>query len=155
VVDVTVPPGVRDGQRLRLAGLGAPGERGASPGDLYVKIRVGEHPIWKRDGNDLAVEVPVTVAEAVLGASIRLATPFGEVQVKVPRATPSGRRLRLRGLGVPHRGGRGDLYARVLVRLPAEASSELDELARKLDRLYTEDVRKGLEVSPEAPAGAR
>jgi molecular chaperone DnaJ len=144
-VEVKIPAGVRDGQRLRLSGLGSPGERGAPPGDLYVRIRVAPHPAYRREGDDLHVEVPITVGEALRGATISFPTPSGEASFKVPAGTQTGRRFRLRGLGVPHRGGaKGDLYARVVVHAPTKDSPEARELAEKLDRFYAESVRSGL-----------
>jgi molecular chaperone DnaJ len=143
-IDVNVPGGVRDGQRLRLAGLGAPGEHGAPAGDLYVRIHVLGHPFYKRDGDDLQVEIPITVGEALRGAKIHFPTPSGEVDLKVPPGTQSGRRFRLRGLGVQSRNGKGDLYARVAVQVPQKDSPEAKELARKLDEFYDRDVRSEL-----------
>jgi len=137
-VDVTVPPGVRDGQSLRLSGLGAPGPAGH--GDLYVKLRIREHPSFRRDGDDLHVDVPVTVEEAVLGGKVSVPGPTGEVTITVPPRTPSGRSLRLRGLGVKG----GNLYARIVVVLPEEGGERLEELARELGALYEGDVRAGL-----------
>jgi molecular chaperone DnaJ len=145
-VDVNVPSGVRDGQRLRLAGLGAPGEAGAPPGDLYVRIHVQPHPFYERDGDDLRVDVPVTVPEAIGGATVKFPTPSGEVSLKVPPGTQSGRKFRLRGLGVQARGHKGDLYARVVVHVPDRDGSEVRSIAEKLAPFYTHDPRAELKL---------
>ncbi|MEZ0227627.1 MAG: DnaJ C-terminal domain-containing protein [Planctomycetota bacterium] len=145
-IDVTIPPGVREGQRLRLAGLGAPGDRGAPPGDLYVRLHVREHALYKREGDDLHIEVPITVPEAVSGATVGFPTPSGEVSLKVPAGTQSGRRFRLRGLGVATRSGKGDLYARVVVAIPDKDAPEVRELAQRLAPFYTRDPRADLKL---------
>jgi DnaJ-class molecular chaperone len=145
-IDVNVPGGVREGQRLRLAGLGAPGQGGAPPGDLYVRIHVREHAFFKREGDDLLVEVPITVPEAVAGATILFPTPSGEVALKVPAGTQSGRRFRLRGLGVKTRSATGDLYARVVVQVPDRDGEEVREIAQRLAPYYTRDPRAELKL---------
>lgn len=145
-VDVNVPPGVRDGQRLRLAGLGAPGDRGGPPGDLYVRIHVRPHPFFERKGDDLHVDVPITVPEAISGATIKFPTPGGEVSLKVPPMTQTGRRFRLRGMGVATRSGKGDLYARVLVNVPDRDGPEVKEIAQRLAGYYTRDPRSELRL---------
>jgi DnaJ-class molecular chaperone len=145
-VDVAIPPGVREGQRLRLAGLGAPGSRGGPPGDLYVRIHVKDHAHYEREGDDLHVDVPITVPEAIAGATIKFPTPSGEVSLKVPPGTQSGRRFRLRGLGVQSRTGKGDLYARVIVHVPDKDGAEVKEIAEKLAPFYTRDPRSQLEL---------
>jgi molecular chaperone DnaJ len=145
-VDVNVPAGVREGQRLRLAGLGAPGEAGAPPGDLYVRIHVREHPFFKRDGDDLSVEVPITIPEAISGATVSFPTPSGEVSLKVPAGTQSGKRFRLRGLGVKSRTGTGDLYARVVVQVPDRDGDQVREIAQRLVPFYTRDPRAELKL---------
>ncbi|HZU99842.1 MAG TPA: J domain-containing protein [Planctomycetota bacterium] len=145
-VEVTIPPGVREGQRLRLAGLGAPGERGASPGDLYVRIHVAAHPNYKREGDDLQVDVPITVPEAIAGATVKFPSPSGEVSLKVPPGTQSGRRFRLRGLGVATRSGKGDLYARVVVVVPERDGQELRDLAQRLAPYYSRDPRSEIKL---------
>jgi molecular chaperone DnaJ len=131
---VRIPPGVSDGQRIRLAGRGEPGERGGSTGDLYVLVRVRPDELFGRDGDDLTLTVPVTFAEAVRGVDLRVPTLDGAVTLRVPPGTPSGRTLRVRGRGVPRGNGhRGDLLVTVEVAVPAylsgEAQRALDEFS--------------------------
>ena len=143
---VKIPPGVTDGSRIRLAGQGSPGERGGPPGELYLIVGVKPHPLVKRDGDDLTVELPVTVAEAMLGAEVQLPTFEGSVHLRIPPGSQTGKRLRLKARGVPHLGGggRGDLYARLSVRVPEATSPEAKEAAEALSKLYAGDVRAGL-----------
>ncbi|GAA3396872.1 DnaJ C-terminal domain-containing protein [Cryptosporangium minutisporangium] len=119
-VDVNIPAGVVDGQRIRLAGQGGDGlGEGAPRGDLYLVVRLAPHSRYRVDGRDLTVELPVAPWEAVLGAKAAVVTPGGRVDVKVPAGSSSGRRLRLRGRGLPNpRGGAGDLYAEVRIVVP-------------------------------------
>src|SRR5262249_55764543 len=109
-LNVRIPPGVDNGSRGRVAGKGPPGSGGAPPGDLYIVVRVRPHPLLERRGNDLYLDVPITVGEAMLGATITVPTADGEVRVKVPPGSQSGRTLRIRGHGVPALKGkeRGD-----------------------------------------------
>ncbi|GIW71683.1 MAG: hypothetical protein KatS3mg102_1225 [Planctomycetota bacterium] len=145
-LEVKLPAGVRDGQRIRLAGMGQPGPAG--PGDLYLKVRVRPHPVLERRGDDLLMTVPVTVGEALGGATIPLPLwDGGTVELKVPPGSQNGRLLRLRGLGAPGRGGRkGDLLVRLEVRLPDGGGEQLERLARELDRFYTGEIRAGLRL---------
>jgi molecular chaperone DnaJ len=139
-LNVRIPPGVNDGQRIRLAGRGEPGERGGAPGDLYVLIRVKPDDIFQRKDDDLVLTVPVTFAEAVLGTDLRVPTLDGAVTVRVPPGTPSGRTLRVRGKGVARSGHTGDLLVTVDVQVPKDLS---------------EDARKALQdfadATPPAP----
>ncbi|MEV8514933.1 molecular chaperone DnaJ [Dactylosporangium sp. NPDC051484] len=127
-INVRIPAGVSDGQRIRLAGRGEPGTRGGSPGDLFVLIKVRPDPVFGRSGDDLTLTVPVTFAEAALGADLRVPTLDATVLLRVPPGTPSGRTLRVRGKGVARRDGNvGDLLVTIDVHVPAE----LSEAARK------------------------
>jgi molecular chaperone DnaJ len=121
-----IPSGVRDGQRIRLKGKGAPGERGGPAGDLYVVVHVKPHPIFGRDGDNLTVTVPVTFPEAVLGADIKIPVLGGmPVTVKLPEGSANGRTLRVRGKGAPVRdGGRGDLLVTFEVAVPVNLTDE-------------------------------
>jgi len=131
-LNVRVPQGVDDGQRVRLAGRGAPGERGGPPGDLLVTVHVTPHELFTRRGDDLLITVPVTFAEAALGTLLTVPTPDGPVTVKVPSGTSSGRTLRVRGRGVKRSGGRaGDLLATVQVAVPQKLSSDAREALEK------------------------
>ena len=132
---VKVPAGVDAGDRVRLAGEGEAGRNGGPAGDLYVEIHVREHPIFERDGEHLSCEVPVSFATAALGGSVGVPTLDGDVQLKIPAETQSGRVFRLRDKGVkPVRGGtRGDLFCRVVVETPVHLSAEQRELIRRLE----------------------
>lgn len=138
---VTVPKGVETGSRIRLAGQGEPGDHGGPPGDLFLDLTVAEHPLIRRDGQDLYMDLPVTLGEAANGADVRVPVFGGSVTVTVKPGTQSGTKLRLRGKGVPAlRGGEpGDLYLVVMAKLP----EPLDETTRKqLAALkYDGDVR--------------
>lgn len=143
---VKIPAGVQTGSKVRLAGQGAAGVRGGPPGDLYIETEVAEHPLVRREGDDLHIDLPVTVPEAILGADVRVPTFQGEVTVKVPAGSQSGRRMRLKGRGVPSlRGGApGDLYLHLQVKVPEDASAEARAAAETLSRAYRDDVRREL-----------
>ena len=146
-VNVRIPPGVADGGRIRLAGKGGASPHGGPPGDLHLTIRVRPHPYFRREGRDLHVQVPISVSEAALGAKIEVPTLEGRAMMTVPEGTDGGRKLRLRGKGIPDpKGGPpGDLIVTVQIRVPrsldAEARAKLEELA-KFD---PSDLRKELE----------
>jgi curved DNA-binding protein len=127
--EVNIPAGVSDGQRIRLAGQGAAGAGGGPRGDLYLVVRLAPHPRYRVDGRDITVDLPVAPWEAALGAGVPVDTPGGPVHVQVPAGSSSGRRLRLRGRGMPDpRGQAGDLYAEVRIVVPAQPG----EAERKL-----------------------
>ncbi len=131
--EVSIPAGVVDGQRIRLAGQGAAGLGGGPRGDLYLSVRLAPHPRYRVDGRDITVELPVAPWEAVLGASVPVDTPGGPVQVQVPAGSSSGRRLRLRGRGMPNpRGEAGDLYAEVRIVVPAQLTAAERESWQRL-----------------------
>lgn len=134
-LSVKVPPGVDNEDRVRLSGEGEAGRNGGPPGDLYVEIHVREHPIFERDAEHLSCEVPVSFATAALGGSVPVPTLDGDVILKIPAETQSGRVFRLRDKGVkPVRGGaRGDLFCRVVVETPVHLSAEQRELIRSLE----------------------
>jgi curved DNA-binding protein len=144
---VRIPAGVDDGSQIRLAGQGGPGVRGGPAGDLFLRVKLREHPRVRREGKDLALDLPVTVPEAVSGAEVRLPTFEGPVSLRVPKGARAGMRLRLRGKGLPDlRGGpRGDLYAVIQLVLPPE-SEELRKAARTLEGLYEGDPRAGISL---------
>ena len=134
-LSVKIPPGVDNGDRVRLGGEGEAGRNGGPPGDLYVEIHVREHPIFERDGPHLSCEVPLSFATATLGGSVRVPTLDGEVTLKIPAESQSGRVFRLRGKGVkPARGGdTGDLFCRVVVETPVKLSAEQKDLLQRFD----------------------
>jgi curved DNA-binding protein len=143
-LDVTIPAGVTEGQRIRLAGQGGRGGRGGPQGDLYLVVRLAPHPTFEVHGRDVYVPLPVTPWEAVLGAKVPVDTPGGEGKVDVPPGSSTGRRLRLRGQGLPHPKGRaGDLYAEVEVMVPTKPTKTEKDLFEQLARASTFDPRKG------------
>jgi DnaJ-class molecular chaperone len=126
-VDVRIPPGVKDGSRVRAAGEGESGSNGGAAGDLYLRVRIRPHPIFERDGNDLRTKVAVPVTTAVLGGEAQVPTITGSVRLKIPETTQSGQVFRLKGHGMPSVGKpdqRGDLYATVEVQLPRSLTKE-------------------------------
>jgi len=141
---VKVPAGVDNGDRIRLAGEGEAGRNGGPPGDLYVEIRVREHAIFERDGSHLSCEVPVSFATATLGGTVEVPTLGGNVDLKVPAESQSGRVFRLREKGVkPVRGGpTGDLFCRVVVETPVKLNGEQRELLRKFEESLQKDAGK-------------
>jgi curved DNA-binding protein len=138
-IQVRIPPGAGDGDKVRVAGHGMPGQTGGPHGDLLLTVRVQPHPFFERDGLDLKLDLPLTPGEAFDGAKVNVPTPDGEVQLKVPKNTQSGQITRLRGKGVQRKDKVGDLYIRFLIRMPAiptkavaKAIAELDDaLARE------------------------
>jgi curved DNA-binding protein len=144
---VKIPPGVTDGSQIRLAGQGGPGQHGGAAGDLFLRVRLRDHPFVRREGKDLFVDLPVTVPEAVRGAEVTLPTFEGPVRLTVPAGSQTGRQLRLRGRGLPDlRGGeRGDLHAVVRIVLPP-ASERLRSAVEPLERLYEGDPRAGISL---------
>ena len=144
-LNVKIPAGVETGSRVRVAGKGGAGSRGAPAGDIYIVVEVGQHPLLTREGKDLTLEVPITVGEAMLGASVTVPTPDGEVSLKIPPGTQSGKRLRLRGKGVPdlHGGARGDFYVRAMIHVP-ERPDGAREAVEQLESAYARSPRDGL-----------
>jgi curved DNA-binding protein len=142
-LDVTIPAGVTDGQRIRLAGQGGRGGDGAPHGDLYLVVRIAPHPAYRLDGRDLHVELRLAPWEAALGTSVAVTTPGGEVKVSVPAGTSSGRRLRLRGRGMPNpRGKPGDLFAEARIMVPAKPTDAERELFERLAAVSEFDPRR-------------
>jgi DnaJ-class molecular chaperone len=130
---VKIPPGVKDGQRIRLAGQGAPGANGGPPGDVYLRVRVKPHPFFTREGDDLRVDLPVAMHEAMLGGEVTVPTLKGRVSLRIPPETQNGRTIRLAGQGMPRAGGgHGDLYSTVKVVMPTKLSEKERELAREV-----------------------
>jgi curved DNA-binding protein len=141
--DVDIPRGVRDGQRIRLAGQGEPGPGDGPPGDLFLRVRIKPHPRFRLEGSDLYVDLPVAPWEAALGASVEVPTLDGTARVSVPPGSSSGRRLRLRGEGMPGPGDTaGDLYAVVKIMVPKKLSKKERELFERLRDVSRFDPRK-------------
>jgi len=146
-LEVRIKPGTRDGQRIRIPGKGNAGPQGGQPGDLYVIIRTESHPVFRREGDDIYVTVPVTATEAALGAKIEVPTIDGRALLKVPPGTQSGQKLRLREKGVPSatkEGARGDEIVEVKVTVPMPRDEKTKELLRELAKLNPEDPRAEL-----------
>jgi molecular chaperone DnaJ len=146
-LEVRIKAGTRDGQRIRIAGKGNAGPHGGAPGDLYVIIRAGSHPVFHREGDDIYVTVPVTATEAALGAKIEVPTIDGRALLKVPPGTQSGQKLRLREKGVSSAtkdGLRGDEIVEVRVTVPMPRDEKTKELLRELAKLNPEDPRAEL-----------
>lgn len=150
---IELEPGIRTGERMRVPGRGEPApDDDGEPGDLVLEIEVADHSGIRRDALDLEMDVPVTVAEATLGATIEIPTPWGAVEVEVPSGIDSGARLRLNGLGVRRDGERGDLYAILEVVTPNEIDESSREAARTLEEAYDRDVRSGLRLRGSDPS---
>lgn len=145
-VTVRIPPGVKDGGSLRLRGQGLAGARGGPSGDLLLSLTVTPDPVFERDGDNLILEVPITLGEALRGGTIEVPTLEGAVNLKVPAGAQSGQSLRLRGKGVEPKGKpAGDLLVKLKVRLPdARGNPALDEAIAALEALYDQDVRADL-----------
>jgi molecular chaperone DnaJ len=146
-LEVRIKAGTRDGQRIRLAGKGNAGPHGGVAGDLYVIIRIGEHPVFRRDGDDIYLTVPASVAEASLGAKIEVPTIDGRALLKIPPGTQSGQKLRLREKGVPSatkEGVRGDEIVEITVTVPMPRDERTKELLKELAKLNPEDPREEL-----------
>jgi molecular chaperone DnaJ len=146
-LEVRVKAGTRDGQRIRIPGKGNAGLHGGPPGDLYVIIRVGEHPVFRREGDDIYVTVPVAAWESALGAKIEVPTIDGRSQLKIPPGTQSGQKLRLREKGVPsatREGKRGDEIVEIKIVVPAAHDMRARELWQELQKLHPDDPRAEL-----------
>jgi DnaJ-class molecular chaperone len=142
-VEVKIPAGITSGQQIRLKGQGYPGPGGRN-GDALITINIAVHPTFKPDGDDLRIELPITLYEAVLGGKVRVPTLDGAVELAIPPETNSGRTFRLKGKGLKAKGKSGDLLATVRVVLPEHASDELKELMKKLRDEKPYDPRKDL-----------
>jgi DnaJ-class molecular chaperone len=144
-VEVTIPPGTRDGQLLRLAGKGSPGIGGGPPGDAFIEILVKPHPLFTRKEDDIHLELPISLREAILGGRISVPTPTGPVTMNVPKGSNSGTMLRLRGKGVMRSNGRrGDEYVRLRVVLPERPDPELEQFVQHWTAGKAHDPRRGL-----------
>ena len=145
-IALRIPAGVTDGARIRIPDKGSAGRRGGTTGDLYVTVAVDSHPLFRRDGDDLHLVVPVAVNEAALGARVEIPTVSGSARVRIPPGTQTGHRFRLRGRGAPSpvAGEPGDLVVEVRIVLPRVLDERSKELMREFGRIHTDDVRAGL-----------
>ena len=140
-LDVKIPPGLVDGQVLRLKGKGAPGTGKGEPGDALIEVEVVPDRRFTREGDDISIELPVSLSEAVLGGRIRVPTPTGDVSMSVPKGSNTGTTLRLRGKGAPRRGGgQGDQFVKLKVVLPKSPDPELEA--------FVSNWEKGREFNP-------
>jgi molecular chaperone DnaJ len=147
-IKVTIPKGVKDGSRVRVAGKGEPGMHGGPPGDLFLRIRVKPHSTFTRQGNDILFELPVTVYEAMAGATVTVPAPDGPVKLKIPPRSQNGQTLRLKGKGAYDPGAKasGDLLVKLAVRVPKTSDPAILEEVKKLDALYADDLRSQLGI---------
>jgi molecular chaperone DnaJ len=143
-VDVRIPAGVQTGSRLRVAGKGNAGLLGGPAGDLYITVRMEDHPFFRRDGDNIEVEVPITISEAGLGARIEVPTIDGRALLKIPQGTQNAQKFRLREKGVMNarRNQRGDQIVKVSIQAPDVHDERTRELLRELAQVQTDDPRK-------------
>jgi molecular chaperone DnaJ len=152
-ITVKIPAGVADGQKIRLAGKGVPGERGGPAGDLYVRVHVRAHELFGRKGDDLTLTLPVTFPEAALGTTVRVPTMDGAVTLKIPAGTASGRTFRVRGRGVPKRsGGAGDLLVTAEVAVPKNLPADAKETLEKYAAAQPDDPRPQITAAVDGRA---
>lgn len=146
-LEINVPPGIDDGQVLRLVGRGEPGIGGAPPGNALIEIHVRPHRLFRRDGDDIRLDLPVTLKEAVLGARVQVPTPTGPVMVSIPKGSNTGKVLRLKGKGVPRADGtHGDLYAALRIMLPDRPDAELEAFAEGWQAGSSYNPRQSMEA---------
>ena len=145
-VEVRIPPGVQNGSRLRVPGKGNAGQRGGAAGDLYIITRVGSHSVFERKGDDIHLRVPITIPEAILGGSIEVPTIAGKARLKIPPATSSGKRFRLREKGVlnPRTNRKGDQFVEVRIVVPEVPDEASKAMMKEFANLNPEDPRNGL-----------
>ena len=148
-ISVTIPQGLPDGARMRLRGQGRPGSGGGPAGDLLLQVRVEPHPVFRREGDTMLVNLPVTLSEAIAGAKVDLPTPWGTISLRIPPGTSSGKKLRAAGMGVRHaNGAKGDLIADVQIALPVGSEAEVTEAllkaAKQAEAAAVEPPRAGL-----------
>ncbi|MBX4957519.1 DnaJ C-terminal domain-containing protein [Rhizobium lentis] len=146
-LEVQIPPGTRDGQTLRLRGKGEPGIGGGPAGDALIEIRVRPHHFFTRDGDDIRLELPISLSEAVLGGKVRAPTPSGPVNLALPPHSNTGKVLRLKGKGVPKRGGgHGDVYVSLKIVLPDRPDERLTSMVKDWASAHPYDPRKNMEA---------
>ncbi len=140
-VDIKIPPGIQDGQVIRLAKQGGPGIGGAPKGDALVEVQVASHPYYKRDGNDILLDLPISLSEAVLGGDIQVPTPSGKLTIRIPRNASSGKRLRLKEKGVKRKDTTGHMYVKLIVNMPHERDLELEKIIKNWGKNNGDDLR--------------
>ncbi len=145
-LDVPIPAGATDGGKVRLKGQGLPPRGGGPCGDLLIRLEVRPHPLLERIGDDLELEVPITVLEAIRGGTITVPTPTGDIRLTVPAGVRSGKRLRVRGRGVQRRGASGDLYVVLRPMVPAVDDPEVLAAAERIELAYETDPRAALKL---------
>ena len=147
-IRVVIPQGVKEGSKVRVAGKGEPGFNGGQPGDLYMIIHVKPHPVLKREGDNLLIDVPVTVGEAMAGSTITIPTIDGKVSVKIPPKSQNGQTLRLKGKGAVNikTKQKGDLMAKLVVKVPQTDDREILEAAKKMGSFYKKDLRSDIRL---------
>ncbi len=142
IIKIKIPAGIKDGQKIRVAGKGEPGHNGGKPGDLYLKVHIKEHEYYKVDGSDIKVNVPITPSEAVLGAKIQIPTLKGKINITVPPGTSSGKVLRLKELGLGSGSKKGSLLVTLNIVIPPEPSDKEIELYRQLQEVSSYNPRE-------------
>jgi molecular chaperone DnaJ len=143
-ISVKIPAGIDSGARLRIAGEGEAGEQGAPPGDLYIDVHVAPDPVFKREGDDVIIEQPVSITQAALGAEIKVPTLTGQVKIKIPPGTQSGKTFRIKGKGIPHLHGygKGDQLVKVVVKTPTNLTAQQRQLLEELAKSFGETPPK-------------
>ncbi len=147
-IRVVIPQGVREGSKVRVTGKGEPGLNGGKPGDLYLVVHVKPHPILRREGDNIYMELPVTVHETMAGGHITIPTLDGQVKVKVPPQSQSGQTLKIKGKGAvnPKTKQKGDLMVKLVVKVPQTDNKEILDAIEKMDGFYKEDLRKNIRL---------
>ena len=142
-IKVTIPKGVKEGSKVRVSGKGEPGKNGGSAGDLYLVVHIKPHPFIKREDDDLYMDVPITIHEAMAGATIKIPTIDGQLNVKVPPNSQNGQLLKLKGKGAfnPKTQKQGNLFIRLIVKIPKTDDKEILEAAKRMEGFYEKDVR--------------
>lgn len=144
-ISIKVPAGVKEGAKIRVGGHGQPSATGGPRGDLIITVKIGEHPYFRRDGQDILLDLPISLKEAIEGASISVPTVDGNVDLRIPPGMTSGKKLRVRGKGVPQKdGSRGDQYCRLMVQVPSNLTDEERKQLTAISEKHAEDPRKNL-----------
>ncbi|MBU4002132.1 MAG: J domain-containing protein, partial [Proteobacteria bacterium] len=147
-IKVNIPKGVKEGSRVRVSGKGEPGFNGGESGDLYLILRLKPHPFLERKGDDLTMDIPITVYEAMAGGAITVPTLEGQVKVKIPPKSQNGRVLKLKEKGADNTktGKKGNLLIRLIIKVPETDDQEMLDLVKRTESLYKTDVRSGIQI---------